>query len=107
MRQKRWRRAGITLSIVWLVAAGYWGLNSGLHKGDFAVRQFTLCMENSAHPGDARGQCLARFDKDYPEAIQYRWWRALVAGVMPMSIGWFLMVCRSGFWRRRNRFKTA
>lgn len=105
MHPKKWRRAGIALSIIWLLSAGYWGLDSGLHRGDFAAAQFALCMENSSHPGDASGPCLARFDKDYPDAIKYRWWRALAAGIAPVGIAWLLAYGLNG--RRRRGFKPA
>jgi len=91
MRQKKWRRWGIALSTLWLLAAGYWGLNTGLHKGDFAATRFDLCVENSRHPENAGGKCLIRFEHDYPQAIQSRWWRALIAGVVPIPIAWFLV----------------
>src|SRR5579863_8618609 len=55
---KTWRRVGVVLSFVWLLVGGYWGNSAGLHRGDFAVKQFIVCMENSATPGNASGVCL-------------------------------------------------
>lgn len=103
MRLKRW---GIALSIVWFLAAGYWGVDTGLHKGDFAVRQFDLCVENSATPGNA-GACLTQFDQDYPQAIRYRWPRALIVGIVPVGVAWLLVLGWRGWARRRNGFKPV
>lgn len=100
MSQKGWRRAGIALSTVWLLAGGYWGNSMGLHRGDFAVRQFNLCMENSANPGSASGTCLTQFDKNYPEAIKDHWWEALLVGIVPIPVAWLLVNGAIGLVRR-------
>lgn len=41
MRLSGWQRVGVALSVVWLLLGGYWGNSAGLHRGDFAVTQFT------------------------------------------------------------------
>jgi hypothetical protein len=100
-RHKRWRRIGIGLSIVWFLAAGYWGNSMGLHKGDFAVTQFDRCMENSANPGNASGVCLTQFQKGYSEAIKDHWRDALIAGIVPIPLAWLLVYGLIGLVRRR------
>ena len=104
---KRRRRIGVGLSLVWLLAGGYWANSTGLHKGDFAVSQFALCVENSGNPGSAAGRCLTQFDKDYPEAIRYHWRNALMVGVVPIPVAWLLVYGLSGLVRRRSAFRAA
>jgi len=102
MRLKTWRRAGVILSIVWLLVGGYWGNSAGLHRGDFAVKQFAVCMENSGTPGNASGVCLDQFDKDYAEAIKDHWRNALIAGIVPIPVVWLLVYGLIGLVRRRR-----
>lgn len=100
MRLSGWQRVGIAVSVVWLLAGGYWGNSAGLHKGDFAVRQFRMCMENSPSPGNASGACLDQFVKDYTGAIKDHWRDALQVGLVPIPIAWLLAI---GLVRRRRR----
>lgn len=102
MRLKSWRSGGIVLSLVWLLAGGFWGNSAGLHKGDFAVKQFNMCIENSANPGDASGGCLEKFAKDYAEAIKGHWREALMVGIIPIPVAWLLVYGLMGLVRRRR-----
>ena len=97
-----WWRVGVVLSVVWLLAGGYWGNSMGLHKGDFAVTQFAVCMENSRNPGNASGACLDQFDKDYAKAIKDHWREALIAGIVPIPVAWLLVYGLMGLIRRRR-----
>ena len=97
-----WRRVGVVLSIVWLLIGGYWGNSMGLHKGDFAVTQFTVCMENSGSPNNASGVCLHQFDKDYAGAIKDHWREALIVGIVPIPVAWLLVYGLIGLARRRR-----
>jgi hypothetical protein len=97
-----WKRVGVVLSVVWLLAGGYWGDSRGLHKGDFAVTQFTLCMENSRSPDNASGVCLDQFDKDYAGAIKDHWREALMVGIVPIPVVWLLVHGLMGLARRRR-----
>jgi len=97
-----WRRVGVVLSVVWLLVGGYWGNSMGLHKGDFAVRQFTVCMENSGSPNNASGVCLDQFDKDYAAAIKDHWREALLVGIVPIPVAWLLVYGLMGLVRRRR-----
>lgn len=106
MRQRKWRRWGIALSVAWFLGAGYWALDTELHKGDAAVAQFDLCMANSGHPADAGG-CIVQFDKDYVRAIQYRWERALIVGLVPIPFAWLLAYGVLARTRRRSGLKAA
>jgi len=101
MRQGKWRRTGIALSVIWLLAGGYAGNSMGLHKGDFAVRQFRACVENSSNPGNAGGECLDQFDKDYTTAIKDHWWYGLALGIIPIPLAWILAYGLTGMRRRR------
>jgi len=103
MRIKTWRRVGVTLSFVWLLVGGYWGNSAGLHRGDFAVKQFTVCMENSATPGNASGVCLDQFERDYAEAIKDHWREALITAIVPIPVAWLLVYGLIGLVRRRQR----
>jgi hypothetical protein len=107
VRPKTWRRVGVVLSVVWLFVGGYWGNSTGLHKGDFAVKQFALCMENSGSPGNASGVCLDQFNKDYVEAIKDHWWDALIIGVVPIPVAWLLVYGLSGLMRRKSGLKAV
>jgi hypothetical protein len=102
MGLKGWKRVGVAVSVVWLLAGGYWGNSRGLHKGDFAVRQFAVCMENSSNPGDASGVCLDQFDKDYAGAIKDHWRDALIVGIVPIPVAWLLVYGLMGLARRRR-----
>ena len=102
MSLRGWRRVGIVLSLVWLLAAGYWANSRGLHKGDFAVRQFSVCLENSRNPGNASGACLDQFDKDYAGAIKDHWRDALLIGVVPVLVAWLLIFGLTGLARRQR-----
>jgi hypothetical protein len=95
-----WQRVGIVLSVVWLLVGGYWGNSMGLHKGDFAVTQFTVCMENSGSPNNASGVCLDQFDKDYAGAIKDHWREALIVGIVPIPVAWLLVYGLIGLVRR-------
>jgi hypothetical protein len=97
-----WQRVGIVLSVVWLLVGGYWGNSMGLHKGDFAVTQFTVCMENSGSPNNASGVCLDQFDKDYAGAIKDHWREALIVGIVPIPVAWLLVYGLIGLVRRRR-----
>jgi hypothetical protein len=97
-----WQRVGIALSVVWLLVGGYWGNSMGLHKGDFAVTQFTVCMENSGAPDNASGVCLVQFDKDYAGAIKDHWREALIVGIVPIPVAWLLVYGLIGLVRRRR-----
>ncbi|HEX4105586.1 MAG TPA: hypothetical protein VHX92_05090 [Rhizomicrobium sp.] len=101
-RRSRWKRIGIVLSVVWFLAGGYWGNSMGLHKGDFAVTQFDLCLENSANPGNASGECLTQFEKGYSEAIKDHWWEGLIMGIVPIPVAWLLVYGLIGLARRRD-----
>jgi hypothetical protein len=101
MRSKGWRRVGIGLSIVWLLAGGYWANSRALHKGDFAVRQFAVCLEGSSNPGNAGGPCLDQFTRDYTHAIKDHWRDALIVGIVPIPIAWLLVYGVIGWTRRR------
>jgi hypothetical protein len=96
---KTWRRMGIALSIVWLLAAGYWANSAGLHKGDFAVTQFRACIVNASDPGNAGGGCVDQFDKDYAQAIKGHLQQGLMAGIVPVLLAWLLVY---GLRRRRQ-----
>ena len=100
MSPKAWRRTGIALSIVWLLAAGYTANSAGLHKGDFAVRDFRACIENSQSPGNANGACLDQFTRDYTNAIQGHWQQALTAGLLPIALAWLLVYGLAALRRR-------
>ena len=102
MRLKTWRRVGVVLSVVWLLVGGYWGNSVGLHRGDFAVTQFTVCMENSGTPANASGVCLNQFDKDYAEAIEDHWREALTVGIVPIPVAWLLVYSLIRLVRRRR-----
>jgi|HubBroStandDraft_2_1064218.scaffolds.fasta_scaffold233463_2 hypothetical protein len=97
-----WQRVGVVFSVVWLLAGGYWGNSMGLHKGDFAVTQFAVCMENSRSPDNASGVCLDQFDKDYAEAIKDHWREALMVGIVPIPVAWLLVYGLIGLARRRR-----
>ncbi len=97
-----WQRVGVVVSVVWLLAGGYWGNSMGLHKGDFAVTQFTVCMENSRSPDNASGVCLDQFDKDYAGAIKDHWREALIVGIVPIPVAWLLVYGLMGLVRRRR-----
>ena len=97
-----WQRVGVVLSVVWLLVGGYWGNSMGLHKGDFAVTQFTVCMENSGSPDNASGVCLDQFDKDYAGAIKDHWREALIVGIVPIPVAWLLVYGLIGLARRRR-----
>lgn len=99
MRSKGWRRVGIALSIVWLLAGGYWANSRALHKGDFAVREFAACLEDSPSPGNASGVCLNQFDRDYAGAIKDHWRDALIVGIVPILAAWLFVF---GLARRRR-----
>jgi hypothetical protein len=102
MRIKTWRRVGVVLSVVWLLVGGYWGNSAELHRGDFAVMQFTACMENSGTPDNASGACLNQFDRDYAQAIKNHWRGALIAGIVPIPVVWLLVYGLIGLVRRRR-----
>ncbi|HWF63339.1 MAG TPA: hypothetical protein VN685_01870 [Rhizomicrobium sp.] len=102
MSPKRWRRAGIGLSIVWLLAAGYWANSAGLHRGDFAMTQYRACIENSVNPGNASGGCLEQFTRDYTTAIKGHWRQALMVGIIPIPLAWLLVYGLTGLRRRRR-----
>lgn len=102
MRPKTWRRGGVVLSLIWLLAGGYWGNSAGLHKGDFAVKQFRVCMENSATPGNASGGCLERFERNYAEATRGHWQQALMVGIVPIPVAWLLVYGLIGLARRQR-----
>ena len=97
-----WQRVGVVLSVVWLLAGGYWGNSMGLHRGDFAVTQFTVCMGNSGFPNNASGVCLDQFDRDYAGAIKDHWREALIAGIVPIPVAWLLVYGSIGLVRRRR-----
>ena len=97
-----WQRVGVVLSVVWLLAGGYWGNSRALHKGDFAVTQFAVCMENSRSPDNASGVCLDQFDRDYAEAIKDHWRDALMVGIVPIPLAWLLVYGWTGLVRRRR-----
>jgi hypothetical protein len=99
MSLRGWRRVGVALSVVWLLAGGYWANSRALHKGDFAVTEFTACMANSSNPGNASGACLGQFDKDYAGAIKDHWRDALMVGIIPILAAWLLVY---GLARRRR-----
>jgi hypothetical protein len=102
MSRSGWRRVGVVLSVVWLLAGGYWGNSRGLHKGDFAVTEFTACMANSSNPGNASGACLNRFNTDYAEAIKDHWRDALLVGIVPILAAWLLAYGWMGLARQRR-----
>jgi len=102
MGLKGWKRVGVVLSVVWLLAGGYWANSRDLHKGDFAVRQFTLCMANSRSPDNASGTCLDQFDRDYAHAIRHHWRDALIVGIVPIPVAWLLVYGLMGLVRRRR-----
>jgi hypothetical protein len=102
MGSRGWTRVGVVLSVVWLLAGGYWGNSRGLHKGDFAVTQFTLCMANSRSPDNASGACLDQFDRDYAQAIKDHWRDALIVGVVPIPVAWLLVYGLMGLVRRQR-----
>lgn len=104
MRQGKWRRAGIALSILWLLIGGYWGNSTGLHRGDFAVAAFRHCTVNSASPGNAGGPCLMQFEKDYAQAIRGHWRDAFAVGVLPILIAWLMAY---GLTRRKREIGAA
>ena len=99
MRSKGWRRVGVVLSLVWLLAGGYWANSRALHKGDFAVRDFAACLESSSNPGNASGPCLDHFDRDYTHAIRNHWRDALIVGIVPILFASLLVY---GVARRRR-----
>jgi hypothetical protein len=102
MHLKTWPRVGVVLSAVWLLVGGYWANSAELHRGDFAVTQFAVCMENSGTPGNASGVCLNQFDKDYAGAIKDHWREALIVGIVPIPVAWLLVYGLIGFVRRRR-----
>jgi hypothetical protein len=102
VRLSGWQRVGVVFSVVWLLVGGYWGNSVGLHRGDFAVIQFTVCMENSRNPGNASGVCLDQFDKHYAEAIKDHWREALIVGIVPIPVAWVLVYGLIGLVRRRR-----
>jgi hypothetical protein len=102
MRISGWKRVGVAVSVVWLLAGGYWGNSMGLHRGDFAVAQFAVCLENSENPGNASGVCLDQFDKNYAEAIKDHWRQALIVGIAPIPVAWLLIYGLVGLMRKRR-----
>ena len=100
MSQKGWRRAGIALSIVWLLAGSFYGNTLGLHRGDFAMTQYRACLINSANPGNASGGCLEQFTRDYTTAIKGHLQQGLMVGIGPILVAWLLAY---GLMARRRR----
>jgi hypothetical protein len=98
----KWQRIGVGLSFVWFLGGGYWGNSMGLHKGDFAVTQFDLCMENSSNPGNASGTCLTQFQKDYSGAIKGHWSEAFIMAIIPIPVAWLLVYGLMRVARRRH-----
>lgn len=91
MRLNGWQRIGIVLSVLWFFVGGFWGNGIGLHEGDWAMNAYIFCLDHDTEPGmQTATQCSATFDKQWPEAIKYHWWEALIVAVVPIPIAWLL-----------------
>lgn len=107
MHLNGWHRLGIVFSVIWLFVGGLWGNSLGIHEGDWVANRYQFCLEHDAEPHMPNStQCQAAFEKDWPEAIKYHWWEALIVAVVPIPLAWLLAYGLIALirWIRRGGF---
>ncbi len=105
LRLNGWQRIGVVVSVIWFVVGGFWGNSLGIHEGDWVVSSYSFCLKHLVGPGmETSQQCADTFYREYPEAIKYHWWYALIVGLVPIPIGWGLIYGSIGLvrWVRRG-----
>jgi hypothetical protein len=84
----------------WAIGGGFWGNDLGLQQGDGAIGRLIRCYETesirSLH-------CQPDFERDYSQAIQYRWYYVAIMALVPIPFAWLVVYGYIGLWRWKRR----
>jgi len=87
MRRKAWLWIGLVASLLWFIDSVAWGVNIMAHGGNAAILKMMACKQHT--PDDTTG-CEQRFQKDFTDEINYRWFLIGTRTCGPIAAGWLL-----------------
>ena len=80
-----WQRIGIVLSAIWLLLGFYLGNDRVIRQADWVGKSYLRCIERPNSDGD---KCNETFDREYAQAISFRWYEGLIVAVVPVLPAW-------------------